>query len=374
MDLFPHARRVLLTAYADTDAAIEAINVVDLDHYLLKPWDPPEEKLYPVRRRAARRVGGAAPEPPVDRDPGGRAPLVGAVVRGARLPRPQPRAVPLAPRRRAGGRSGCSTAAGRRPRPTLPVVITADGTVHGRRRRRRELAAAVGLATDAGHRLLRPGRRRRRAGRPRRGRVRRVGGAADGAGRAAGHRRAGRARARRIENYLGFPDGVSGAQLTDRARRQAVEVRRRAAHHPRGGRARARRHRPGVVRFADGSEIAAHAVVLATGVSYRHARRRPGVDDLTGRGRLLRLGRRPRRPSCAGQDVYIVGGANSAGQAAVYFSPARPPRAPAGAGTIARALDVPLPDRPDRRDRPTSRCALCTEVVGGARRRSTSRR
>ena len=48
MDLFPHARRVLLTAYADTDAAIEAINVVDLDYYLLKPWDPPEEKLYPV--------------------------------------------------------------------------------------------------------------------------------------------------------------------------------------------------------------------------------------------------------------------------------------------------------------------------------------
>src|SRR6266550_6455362 len=48
MDLFPHARRALLTAYADTDAAIEAINVVDLDHYLLKPWDPPEEKLYPV--------------------------------------------------------------------------------------------------------------------------------------------------------------------------------------------------------------------------------------------------------------------------------------------------------------------------------------
>ncbi len=48
MDLFPHARRALLTAYADTDAAIEAINVVDLDHYLLKPWDPPEEKLYPI--------------------------------------------------------------------------------------------------------------------------------------------------------------------------------------------------------------------------------------------------------------------------------------------------------------------------------------
>jgi thioredoxin reductase (NADPH) len=56
MDVFPRARRALLTAYADTDAAIRAINVVDVDHYLLKPWDPPEEKLYPVDRRAARRL------------------------------------------------------------------------------------------------------------------------------------------------------------------------------------------------------------------------------------------------------------------------------------------------------------------------------
>src|SRR2546429_7093204 len=65
MDLFPHARRALLTAYADTDAAIQAINVVDVDHYLLKPWDPPEEKLYPVvdalveAWQAARGEGGA---------------------------------------------------------------------------------------------------------------------------------------------------------------------------------------------------------------------------------------------------------------------------------------------------------------------------
>ena len=114
MDLFPLARRVLLTAYADTDAAIQAINVVDLDHYLLKPWDPPEEKLYPVvddLLEAWRRRPPAGPG-----DPGGRAPLVGPLVRGARLPGPQP--VPyrwyLADDPEGGA------AAGRRRRRTAP--------------------------------------------------------------------------------------------------------------------------------------------------------------------------------------------------------------------------------------------------------------
>jgi len=93
MDLFPAARRVLLTAYADTDAAIDAINVVDLDHYLLKPWNPPEENLYPVldslleawqSTRTRRR-----------RDPGDRSPVVRAVLQGPRLPGPQPGALPV---------------------------------------------------------------------------------------------------------------------------------------------------------------------------------------------------------------------------------------------------------------------------------------
>ena len=103
MDLFPLARRVLLTAYADTDAAIQAINVVDLDHYLLKPWDPPEEKLYPVVDGLLEAWTATDRQPPPG-DPGDRAPLVGPLVRGARLPGPQPRPVPVVPgrgRRRA---------------------------------------------------------------------------------------------------------------------------------------------------------------------------------------------------------------------------------------------------------------------------------
>ena len=125
MDLFPRARRALLTAYADTDAAIAAINVVDVDHYLLKPWDPPEEKLYPVvdamldsYLRRGRR-GGA-------RDQGDRAPVVGAVLRGARLPGPQRRALPVVHRRRARRRAA---AGGGRPRRR-----TAAGGHHAGRR------------------------------------------------------------------------------------------------------------------------------------------------------------------------------------------------------------------------------------------------
>ena len=121
----------------------------------------------------------------------------------------------------------------------------------------------------------------------------------------------------RIENYLGFPDGVSGAQLTDRARRQATkfgaellttrDVVGLEAHGP------AR-----TVRFSDGTAIHAHAVILATGVAYRQLAA-PGCNDLTGTG-VFYGSALTEAVGCAGHDVYIVGGANSAGQAAVYLS------------------------------------------------------
>ena len=110
MDLYPMARRVLLTAYADTHAAIDAINVVDLDHYLLKPWDPPEEKLYPVidgLLTAWRETGDRAiPHTKIIGHPLER-PLLGS----ARVPRPQPAVLHVVPRRRAQGQA---TPGGRR--------------------------------------------------------------------------------------------------------------------------------------------------------------------------------------------------------------------------------------------------------------------
>ena len=121
----------------------------------------------------------------------------------------------------------------------------------------------------------------------------------------------------RIENYLGFPDGVSGAQLTDRARRQASKFGAEilAAADVTGLEARGSSR---VVRFADGGEVAAHTVVLATGVSY-HTLEAPGVEELTGRG-IFYGSTATEAPTCAGEDVYVVGGANSAGQAAVFLA------------------------------------------------------
>jgi thioredoxin reductase (NADPH) len=121
----------------------------------------------------------------------------------------------------------------------------------------------------------------------------------------------------RIENYLGFPDGVSGAQLTDRARRQATRFGAEilTARDVVGLRA----HGPArVVRFGDDTEVAAHAVVVATGVSYRDLEA-PGCAELTGSG-LYYGSAATEVDECADADVVVVGGANSAGQAAVFFA------------------------------------------------------
>ena len=312
MDIAPHARRALLTAYADTDAAIRAINVVDVDHYLLKPWDPPEEKLYPVVD-ALVETWRAVGQRPVDeiRVVGHRWSAECFCTRDflARNSVPyrwynvdDPEGERLL------------AAAGASPED-VPLIVTPDGTAL-RNPSEAEIAAAVGLTTDPVsdfYDLIVIG------GGPA-GLGSAVYGASEGLRTVLVERQAtgGQAgQSSRIENYLGFPDGVSGAQLTDRARRQAAKfgaevlTARDVVALEVSGSAR-------IVRFGDGSEIGAHAVVLATGVSYRSLDA-PGVAELTGRG-VFYGSASTEAPACAGQDVYIVGGANSAGQAAVFFS------------------------------------------------------
>jgi len=312
MDLYPHARRALLTAYADTEAAIQAINVVDLDHYLLKPWDPPEEKLYPIvdalidlwlatdehsttqtqvvgHRWSARsfevRDFLARNSVPyrwhTSEEPEGRRLLAAAGVDPTNIPlvvTPDSDYLVDPEIGELAARVGLSTT------PTTDfydVVIVGGGP------------AGLGAAVYAASEGLRTVLVERKA----------TGGQAG--------------QSSRIENYLGFPDGVTGGQLTDRARRQA---------HKFGAEILTTRDVVGLdvrasargVRFADGGEVVAHAVLLATGIAYRRLGV-PGADALAGRG-IFYGSAVTEASTCAGDDVYIVGGANSAGQAAVFLA------------------------------------------------------
>jgi thioredoxin reductase (NADPH) len=319
MDLYPMARRVLLTAYADTTAAIDAINIVDLDHYLLKPWDPPEEKLFPVidgLLEAWSAVGDRAiPHTKVighqwsPRSWEVRQFLARNQHTYRAFTADEPKGRQLL---EAAGLDGLQ----------LPVVITEGGATlveptDG------ELADMLGLSTSPSlemYDLAVIG------GGPA-GLAAAVYGASEGLKTVLieGTTTGGQAgRSSRIENYLGFPTGVSGAELATAARRQAerfgaeVITTREAVTLEIAGAAR-------TIGFSDGETIGARAVILATGVDYRQLPV-PGCwddpenpDNFVGRG--VYYGASVSDPAeCAGEDVYIVGGANSAGQAAMFMA------------------------------------------------------
>ena len=310
-ELYPDAKRVLLTAYADTDAAIRAINDADVHHYLLKPWDPPEERLYPVLDDLLETWKRP---PPVTnlRLIGDRWSAPSHVLRQFLVRN-------LVPYRWLDAENDPQAQAllrlARADAGRLPVVLLDDGDMLVQPDLP-VLAERIGLRTRAqrdAYDLVVVG-----AGPA--GLAAGVYGASEGLSTLVLECRAPGGQAgttSKIENYLGFPVGLSGADLTMRAREQAirfgVEILTPAEV------VGLRREDPyTVVKLADGSEVSAGALVVASGVDYRTLDV-PGAAELTGIGVYYGAGR-AEAVDHAGGHVFVVGGGNSAGQAAVFLS------------------------------------------------------
>ncbi len=312
-ELYPDARKVLLTAYADTEATIAGINTIGLDHYLMKPWDPPEQHLYPVLDdllaawSAAHRppfqgirVAGSRWSPAshqvkdffsrtqtpyewvdVDQDDATRA-LVESVSPGlARLPVvlfPDGTSLVAPTPRELAERIGLQTAA---TRPFYDLIVIGGGPAG--------LAASVYGASEGLRTILVE---------------------CTATGGQAGT-------SSQIENYLGFPGGLSGADLAHRATTQAKRFGAEVVT-PREVAAVRAEHPYRVVTLDDGTELRCYAVLLATGMDVQRLDA-PGVASLTGAG-VYYGAALAEAAALRDREVFIVGGANSAGQATTLFS------------------------------------------------------
>ena len=313
LKIFPQAKRALLTAYADTDAAIQAINSTQIEYYFLKPWDPPEERLYPVLDDLLD-----------DWIASFRPPFEGIRVIGNRwspqshdmkdfLARNQ---IPYQwldielseEAQKLADFANCD-------RLSLPLVLFADGSSL-LQPSIPEVAEKIGLRTQAEkpfYDLIIVG------GGPA-GLAAAVYGASEGLRTVMIEREAPGGQAgtsSRIENYLGFPVGLSGGDLARRAvaqaRRFGVEIL--SPQEVTGVRVEDPYR---FITLSNGSEISCHALILGLGVSWRRLDV-PGLDRLTGAG-VYYGAAQTEAMTCQDEDVFIVGGANSAGQAAMYFS------------------------------------------------------
>ncbi len=314
--IFPDAKRALLTAYADTGAAISAINQANLDYFFMKPWDPPTEHLYPQLDDLLD-----------DWQASYRPPFQGIRVLGTRW---SPKSYELrdflarshVPYQWIDVEGSANDPETKRllealgpDASDLPVVLFSDGTkllnsVPA------EVAQKVGLRTRAEtsfYDLAIVG------GGPA-GLAAAVYGASEGLHTVMVEKEAPGGQAgmsSRIENYLGFPAGLSGGDL---ARRAVVQAKRFGVEILAPQEAVAVRiegpYR--IIKLADGSEISCHALMIASGVQWRRLEA-PGIDRLQGAG-VYYGGGATEALSCKGEKVYVVGGANSAGQAAMNFS------------------------------------------------------
>jgi len=311
-EIYPDARRVLLTAYADTEAAIRAINAARIHYYLNKPWDPPEDKLYPVLDDLLE-----------DWQAGYRPVFEGLRIIGHRWSLNDFRVRNFLSRNHvpyrwldvAASAEAAKLLEDRQLDPArLPVLLFADGSVLVDPDLE-ALASRVGLKVQAAqdfYDLIVIG-----AGPA--GLAAAVYGASEGLrtlvieplapGGQAGS-------SSKIENYLGFPSGITGADLGRRAHAQALRFGAEFVTQRATGMRIAGQYR--FVQFADEREVSSHCVLLAPGVQYRKLEI-PGSDRLTGCGIYYGAALVEAR-ACKGEEVYIVGGANSAGQAALYFA------------------------------------------------------
>jgi thioredoxin reductase (NADPH) len=314
LPLQPDAKRILLTAYADTEAAIQAINEIGLDQYLLKPWDPPEERLYPVVDDLLTDWV-AAFRPPFEglRLLSGRWAPRGHDIRDF-LTRNQVPYVWLDPETDADG-ARLTESLEAPPEPSEALVLLADGKTllnpsH------RELAEAIGLSTHAAlpfYDLVIVG-----AGPA--GLAAAVYGSSEGLKTLLVEREAPGGQAgttSRIENYLGFPAGLSGSDL---ARRALAQARRLGAEILSSQEAATiRRDDPyRTIVLDDGAELSCHVVVVASGVTYRQLEV-PGARELGGRG-VYYGAATTEAILYRGEVVGVVGGGNSAGQATVHLA------------------------------------------------------
>jgi thioredoxin reductase (NADPH) len=313
IEFYPEAKRALLTAYADTDAAIQAINSVQIDHYLMKPWDPPEERLYGVVDdllddwqasyhpvfEGVRVVGHRwSPHSNEIRDFLGR----------NFVPHQWLNVETDETAKQLLSTTGVAIS-------SLPMVVFPDGSFLANPPIV-EIARKLGLRTKAEfpfYDLVIVG-----AGPAGLGAA--VYGAADGLHTLLVEREApgGQAgRSSRIENYLGFPVGLSGTDLARRAiaqaRRFGVEIL--APQAVKGVRVEGPAK---VLTLEDGAEVGCRALLIATGIAFRKLET-PGLERLNGAG-IYYYAPMSEAFSYQGGDIYIVGGANSAGQAAMYFS------------------------------------------------------
>lgn len=355
LEIFPDAKRALLTAYADTEAAIRAINGAKIDYYLLKPWDPPEERLYPALEDLLN-----------DWFAGYEPPFRGIKVFGHRFS-PESHAVKDFLARNQlpyqwidvetnaddpEVQKVMETSAGKLPLVTLPddgPCLEAPTPT--------QLAERLGLKTH----VDRPFYDLAIVGGGPAGLAAAVYGASEGLSTVVVEREAPGGQAGSsslIENYLGFPAGLTGADLARRARDQAIrfgvemltpqEVERLEA-----------RDRYRVLHLKDGQEIVAHAVLLATGVSYRRLNV-PGEEGLFGKG-VYYGAALSEAINCQDEEVIIVGGANSAGQAAMHFSRyAGKVTMLVRGDSLAKGMSQYLVDRIEQT--PNIEVRLCTEV------------